>query len=104
MQANHQNNQLPIAQVLLCGAMVVTLAMGIRHGFGLWLQPITQAQNWSRETFSFAIAIQNLSWGFFGIFAGMVDQNPLIHQRQPTNHQTMNQQRATNSRSFNLTF
>jgi predicted MFS family arabinose efflux permease len=72
MQANHQNNQLPIAQVLLCGAMVVTLAMGIRHGFGLWLQPITQAQNWSRETFSFAIAIQNLSWGFFGIFAGMV--------------------------------
>jgi predicted MFS family arabinose efflux permease len=36
------------------------------------LQPITQAQNWSRETFSFAIAIQNLSWGFFGIFAGMV--------------------------------
>jgi MFS family permease len=63
---------LPIGQVLLCGAMIVTLAMGIRHGFGLWLQPITQAQNWSRETFSLAIAIQNLSWGFFGIFAGMV--------------------------------
>ena len=64
--------QLSMFQVLLCGAMVVTLAMGVRHGFGLWLQPITQAQNWSRETFSFAIAIQNLSWGFFGIFAGMV--------------------------------
>ncbi len=63
---------LSIFQVLLCGAMVVTLAMGIRHGFGLWLQPITQAQNWSRETFALAIAIQNLSWGFFGIFAGMV--------------------------------
>ena len=63
---------LSIGQVLFCGAMVVTLAMGIRHGFGLWLQPITQAQNWSRETFAFAIAIQNLSWGFFGIFAGMV--------------------------------
>lgn len=63
---------LSINQVLLCGAMIVTLAMGIRHGFGLWLQPITQEQNWSRETFSFAIAIQNLSWGFFGIFAGMV--------------------------------
>lgn len=63
---------LPIRQVLLCGALIVTLAMGIRHGFGLWLQPITQAQNWSRETFSLAIAIQNLSWGFFGICAGMV--------------------------------
>jgi MFS family permease len=46
--------------------------MGIRHGFGLWLQPITMAQGWTRETFSFAMAIQNLAWGFFGIFAGML--------------------------------
>ena len=41
-------------QVLICGALVVTLAMGVRHGFGMWLQPITQANGWSRETFSFA--------------------------------------------------
>lgn len=61
-----------MAQVLACGAMIVTLSMGIRHGFGLWLQPMTQAQGWSRETFAFAIAIQNIAWGFFGIFAGMV--------------------------------
>ena len=59
-------------QVLICGAAIVTLSMGIRHGFGLWLQPITQAQGWTRETFAFAIAIQNLAWGIFGIFAGMV--------------------------------
>ena len=59
-------------QVLACGAAIVTLSMGIRHGFGLWLQPITQAQGWTRETFAFAIAVQNLSWGIFGIFAGMV--------------------------------
>lgn len=62
---------LPILQVLLCGATIVTLSMGIRHGFGLWLQPITQAQDWTRATFSFAIAVQNLTWGFAGIFAGM---------------------------------
>ncbi len=61
-----------MAQVLVCGAMIVTLSMGIRHGFGLWLQPITQAQGWTRETFAFAIAIQNLSWGVCGIFAGML--------------------------------
>lgn len=67
---NHQ--PLPVMQVLICGAAIVTLSMGIRHGFGLWLQPITQAQNWSRGTFSFALAVQNLSWGVFGIFAGMV--------------------------------
>ena len=64
--------KLSITQLLLCGAAIVTLSMGIRHGFGLWLQPITQAQGWTRETFAFAIAIQNLSWGVCGIFAGML--------------------------------
>ncbi|MBX3657992.1 MAG: MFS transporter [Ramlibacter sp.] len=66
------NKPLSMVQVLACGAAIVTLSMGIRHGFGLWLQPITQAQGWTRETFAFAIAIQNLSWGLFGIFAGML--------------------------------
>src|SRR5688572_459510 len=67
-----QPQKLSMVQVLACGAAIVTLSMGIRHGFGLWLQPITQEQGWTRETFAFAIAIQNLAWGFFGIFAGMV--------------------------------
>jgi MFS family permease len=64
--------KLSMQQVLIAGAMIVTLSMGIRHGFGLWLQPITQANNWTRENFAFALAIQNLAWGFFGIFAGML--------------------------------
>ncbi len=68
----HSAKTLTMTQLLVCGAMVVTLSMGIRHGFGLWLLPITQAREWSRETFSFAIAIQNISWGLAGIFAGMV--------------------------------
>jgi len=63
--------RLSTLQVLACGALIVTLSMGIRHGFGLWLQPVTQSQGWSRETFAFALAVQNLSWGVFGIFAGM---------------------------------
>jgi MFS family permease len=67
-----QARPLTLLQVLACGAAIVTLSMGIRHGFGLWLQPITQAQGWTRENFAFAIAIQNLAWGCFGIFAGMV--------------------------------
>jgi predicted MFS family arabinose efflux permease len=58
-------------QVLLCGALVVTLSMGIRHGFGLWLQPITMDRGWSRETFAFALAVQNLAWGLAGPLAGM---------------------------------
>jgi len=57
-------------QVLICGALIVTLSMGIRHGFGLWLQPVTMDRGWTRETFALAIAIQNLSWGIAGPFAG----------------------------------
>ncbi|APW40623.1 MFS transporter [Rhodoferax koreense] len=66
------NKTLSMTQVLVCGGIIVTLSMGIRHGFGLWLQPITQAQGWTRETFAFAIAIQNLAWGLSGVFAGML--------------------------------
>ena len=59
-------------QVLLCGALTVTLSMGIRHGFGLWLQPITMDRGWTRETFALAIAVQNLTWGLAGPLAGML--------------------------------
>ncbi|MBQ0959648.1 MFS transporter [Ideonella sp. 4Y11] len=59
-----------MTQVLLCGALIVTLSMGIRHGFGLWLQPITMDRGWTRETFSFALAVQNIAWGAAGPFAG----------------------------------
>jgi predicted MFS family arabinose efflux permease len=63
---------LSMTQVLLCGAAIVTLSMGIRHGFGLWLQPITMERGWSRETFAFALAVQNLAWGVAGPVAGMM--------------------------------
>lgn len=63
---------LSVQQVLLCGALIVTLSMGIRHGFGFWLQPVITERGWTRETFSFALAIQNLAWGAAGPFAGML--------------------------------
>lgn len=63
---------LPLLQVLLCAGMVVTVSMGIRHGFGLWMLPMTQDMGWSRESFSMAIATQNLAWGVLGIFVGML--------------------------------
>ncbi len=64
--------RLSMTQVLVCGAAIVTLSMGIRHGFGLWLQPITMERGWTRETFAFALAVQNLAWGLAGPFAGML--------------------------------
>jgi predicted MFS family arabinose efflux permease len=58
--------------VLVCGGLILTLAMGLRHGFGLFLQPVTTDMHWSRETFALALAVQNLVWGVTQPFAGMV--------------------------------
>lgn len=67
---NQPDRRLPLGQMLLCGALIVTLSMGIRHAFGLWLQPITSAHGWTREDYSLAMAIQNLVWGASGPFIG----------------------------------
>ncbi len=48
------------------------LSLGTRHGFGLFLQPMTLDLAWNRETFAFAIALQNLVWGCAQPFAGMI--------------------------------
>jgi MFS family permease len=60
-----------LQSVLIASGIILSLAMGVRHGFGFWLQPISQQHEWTRETFSLAMALQNLMWGVFGPFAGM---------------------------------
>jgi MFS family permease len=49
---------------------MVTMSMGIRHGFGLFNLPITSANEWGRETFALTIALQNLTWGVFQPITG----------------------------------
>ncbi len=49
--------------VLLGASLVLALSLGIRHGFGLFLAPMSSEYGWGRETFAFAIALQNLIWG-----------------------------------------
>ncbi len=56
--------------LLVCGSIVVSLSLGIRHTFGLFMQPMTMDLAWSREAFSFAIALQNLMWGVGGPITG----------------------------------
>ena len=58
--------------VLICSGLILTLGMGIRHGFGLFLQPMSADLHWGRETFALAIAVQNLVWGATQPFAGMI--------------------------------
>ncbi|WP_445003096.1 MFS transporter [Halomonas mongoliensis] len=56
--------------LIVLGSLVVTLAMGLRHGFGLFLEPMSAELGWGRGVFAFALAIQNLLWGLSQPFAG----------------------------------
>ena len=57
---------------LLCGAIILALSLGIRHAFGLFLQPVSLDLGWGRGTFALAIAVQNLVWGASQPFTGMI--------------------------------
>ena len=63
-------SSLTIKQVLIFGGFMVTMSMGIRHGFGLFNLPITTTNEWGRETFALTIALQNLTWGVFQPITG----------------------------------
>src|SRR6267378_1972253 len=58
--------------MLVCASVILTLALGIRHGFGLFLQPMSMDNGWGREVFGFAVALQNLLWGITQPFTGML--------------------------------
>src|SRR6185312_1698483 len=51
------------AVILVCGGLILMLALGTRQSFGLFLRPMTIDLGCGREVFSFAIALQNLVWG-----------------------------------------
>lgn len=55
---------------IACGALVVTLTMGVRQSFGMFMQPIGRDFGIGREYFGFAIAVQNLMFGLAQPFVG----------------------------------
>ena len=57
--------------MLVAGAIVLAISLGIRHAFGLFLQPISMDNGCGRETFALAMALQNLVWGISQPFTGM---------------------------------
>ena len=58
--------------VLICGALILTLLMGLRQSMGLFLAPMTMELQVGREVYAFGLAVSNLLWGFAGPFAGML--------------------------------
>ncbi|NKB65830.1 MAG: MFS transporter [Candidatus Latescibacteria bacterium] len=51
------------ALIIAISALTVAIAMGVRQSFGLFLQPVTQTLGMGRESFSLAIALQNILFG-----------------------------------------
>jgi len=58
--------------VLVCAALILMLAMGVRQTMGLFMPQMTVARGWTRDEFAFAIALQNILWGLFVPFAGAI--------------------------------
>jgi len=58
--------------VLVAASVIISISMGVRHGFGLFLQPVSSEMGWGRETFALALAVQNLVWGATQPFTGMI--------------------------------
>jgi MFS family permease len=57
---------------VLCGGIIMGLALGVRHVQGLFLLPMTSAHGWSRADFALAFALQNLMWGLLMPVTGMI--------------------------------
>ena len=59
------------ARLILIGtALLLTLGMGIRQSFGLFLTPVTQDLGVTAADFTFALAIQNIVWGLSQALVG----------------------------------
>jgi MFS family permease len=60
------------AVILLCGCLISLVSFGPRSTLGFFLTPQSQANGWGRDTFAFALALQNLMWGIGQPFAGAI--------------------------------
>ena len=61
--------------LVVCAALILSLGMGLRNTFGLFLQPMSFDLQLPREVFALAIAIQMLAWGISQpIFGGLADR------------------------------
>ncbi|MEM6381156.1 MAG: MFS transporter [Pseudomonadota bacterium] len=58
--------------VIVAGCLIALLSFGPRSILGLFLVPVTEAREWSREIFALSLAIQNLMWGIGQPFAGAI--------------------------------
>lgn len=58
--------------IIIAGCIISATGFGVRSSFGLFLEPMTVDNGWTRETFGLAMALQNLCWGVGLPFAGAI--------------------------------
>jgi len=60
------------AVVVACGCLIAMISFGPRSSLGFFLTPLSETNNWGRDVFALAVAIQNLLWGIGQPFAGAI--------------------------------
>jgi MFS family permease len=58
--------------IVLCGCLISMISFGPRATLGFFLTPMSQANDWGRDVFGLALAIQNILWGIGQPFAGAI--------------------------------
>ncbi|MGZ5854561.1 MAG: MFS transporter, partial [Xanthobacteraceae bacterium] len=58
--------------ILIGAALLLTLGMGIRQSFGLFLTPVTQDLAITAADFTRALAVQNIAWGLSQALVGAI--------------------------------
>ena len=60
------------AVIVVCGCLISMISFGPRATLGFFLTPMSQANDWGRDVFGLALAIQNILWGIGQPFAGAI--------------------------------
>jgi len=60
------------AAIIVCGCLIAIITFGPRSALGFFLTPLSRANDWGRDVFALALALQNLLWGIGQPFAGAI--------------------------------
>lgn len=59
-----------VLTIFISGCLMMSVSMGARQAQGLLIGPLSLERGWPLATFSLAVALHNLFWGFFQPFTG----------------------------------
>ncbi len=68
----NNNTSVDWRVILIVCSLIVATQMGVRNCFGLFLGPISIANNFGKEIFSIGLALQALTWGISSFLIGMI--------------------------------